>query len=94
MMKQQAQGKEDVKVTKAEEEIIRMMFNRIQLGKKLTPSRIKARRALFTLRNMMRVRYQVGYINDKQRVTLRLNPRSFMMGLGYGLSGVGELVTR
>ena len=57
MMKQQAQGREDVKVTKSEEEVIRMMFERIQIGKKLTPTRIKARRALFTLRNMMRVRY-------------------------------------
>lgn len=77
-----------MKVTKAEEEVIRMMFDRIQMGKKLTPTRIKARRALFTLRNMMRVRYQVGHINEKQKVLMRINPRSFMMGLGYGVTGV------
>jgi hypothetical protein len=94
MMKQQAQGREDVKVTKAEEEVIRMMFDRIQIGKKLTPTRIKARRALFTLRNMMRVRYQVGHMNERQRVPMRVNPRSFMMGLGFGVTGVGQIMTR
>ncbi len=94
MMKQQTVGREDVKVTKAEEEVIRMMFERIQLGKKLTPNRIRARRALFTLRNMMRVRYQVGHMSERQKVPMRVNPRSFMMGLGFGLSGVGQLVAR
>lgn len=94
MMKQQTVGREDVKVTKGEEEVIRMMFDRIQLGKKLTPNRIRARRALFTLRNMMRVRYQVGHMSERQKVPMRVNPRSFMMGLGFGLSGVGQLVAR
>jgi hypothetical protein len=55
-MKQQTIG-ENAKVSKAEEEVLRMMFERIQMGKRLTPNRIKARRALFTLRNMLKVRY-------------------------------------
>jgi len=35
----------------------RMMFDRIQMGKRLTPARIRARRALFILRNMRKIRY-------------------------------------
>jgi hypothetical protein len=58
MMKVQARGGDDTaKVTKAEEEVIRMMFDRIQMGKRLTPARIRARRALFILRNMRKIRY-------------------------------------
>ena len=60
-----------------------MMFERIQMGKRLTPNRIRARRALFTLRNMLKVRYQYGQF-DREQIYMRVNPRSFMMGLGYG----------
>jgi hypothetical protein len=83
LMKQQIQGREDVKVTQAEEEVIRMMFERIELGKRLTPARIRARRALFTLRNMLKVRYQLGLFTN-EKLPMSVNPRSFMMGLGYG----------
>jgi hypothetical protein len=72
-----------VKVTEAEEEIIKMMFERIAMGKRLSPMRIKMRRARFIIRNMLKVRYQLGLF-DKEIVRMSVNARSFMMGIGYG----------
>ena len=45
-------------VTKSEEEVIRMMLDRIALGKKFKKYTVRARRAFFTLRHMVKIRYQ------------------------------------
>ncbi len=60
-----------------------MMLSRVELGKRLTPNRIRARRAFFTLRNMIRIQYK-GI--DGTPLALRVNPLSFMTGAHFGQS--------
>ena len=45
-------------MTPAEEFFLKMLLERVKLGKKLTPMVLKARRAYFTLRNMLQVKYR------------------------------------
>ncbi len=44
-------------VTKSEEEVIRMMLDRVALGKRFKKYTLRARRAFFTLRHMIKVKY-------------------------------------
>lgn len=56
IMKEQERGSS--RVTKSEEEVIRMMLDRIALGKRFKKYTVRARRAFFTLRHMVKIKYQ------------------------------------
>lgn len=58
MMKEQNGGGKGGKLSAAEEMVLRMMLERVKLGKRLKPSVLKLRRAYFTVRNMLRVQYR------------------------------------
>lgn len=45
------------KISRAEEEIIKMLMERVAIGKKLLPYKIKFRKCFFLLRNMMKTCY-------------------------------------
>lgn len=58
LMKEQASQGKPVKITAAEESVVKLLVDRADMGKRLKPSVIRARRAFFTLRNMLRVQYR------------------------------------
>ena len=75
-MKEQENGSKVV--SKSEEEVIRMMLDRVALGKRFKKYTVRARRAFFTLRHMVKVRYQGVDINNPPSMVLRINPMSFI----------------
>ena len=54
-MKEQEKGIS--RVSKSEEEVIKMMLERVQLGKRFKKYTVRARRAFFTLRHMVKIKY-------------------------------------
>ena len=75
-------------MTKSEEEVIRMMLDRIALAKHFKKYTVRARRAFFTLRHMVKVKYQGVEISNAPSMMLRVNPMSFIQGGAFGGSQV------
>ena len=68
------------KMSFCEIEILKMLLERVQFGKKLIPNKIKLRKAFFILRNLVKTSY---YSLDYQRLAnLRVNPKAFFFNQG------------
>ena len=76
-----------------------MMLQRMQMTKLISPIFLKVRKALFMIKFMLKVIYKpiisstpialkdastVLDFNESSLLTMRINPKSFMMGVGYG----------
>lgn len=67
----------------AEEQIISMMLQRSEMGKRLTPSRVKLRKAKFLLRKMMKTNYQSLDMNSQ--ACFRVHPAKFFFNMNEDL---------
>jgi hypothetical protein len=76
IMKEQEMGSNIV--TKSEEEVIRMMLERVTLAKNFKKYTLRARRAYFTLRHMIKVKYLGTDMVSPPVTLLRVNPMSFI----------------
>lgn len=91
LMKEQILGRSNnVVVTEAERSIIVKLLERTKkfsgMDEAKKARKIKLRRCLFTIRNMLRCSYRQLMTRPNGSVlNLRVNPKSFMMGVGYGV---------
>ena len=66
------------KLSRAEEEIIKMLMERLAFGKTLIPNKIRFRKCFFLLRNMVKTCYQT--LDTQKQAHMRVNPKSFFYG--------------
>ena len=68
-------GKESL--TPIEIEILQMLIERQQMGKKLTPSRLKARKAFFFIRRLSKIQYRT--MDNKEILNMKVSPLTYLL---------------